>query len=148
MATSTSYTTDDILICSICLEDFKNPKYLPCLHTFCEGCISTYIASCFKKGSTLQFACPVCRGVVSNLRKNGSADDVAKHLPVNFLIVGLLDLKKIHRPEKRCMSCERLGIESTADHLCVICSDTLCDACYKCHTAKKIHRRSRDQATL
>ncbi|XP_052106995.1 E3 ubiquitin-protein ligase TRIM56-like [Mytilus californianus] len=138
MATSTCYTTDDILICSICLEEFKCPKYLPCLHTFCEGCISTFIASCFEKGNKLDFACPVCRGVVSNLQEKCSSDDVAKHLPVNFLIVGLLDLKKIHRPEKRCMSCERLGIESTAAYLCVNCSDTLCDTCNKCHTANKV----------
>jgi len=45
MATSASVdkTVDDLLICTICLETFKVPKYLLCLHTFCETCIHTYI---------------------------------------------------------------------------------------------------------
>ena len=28
------------LQCSICLETFKEPKVLPCCHTFCKGCLS------------------------------------------------------------------------------------------------------------
>ncbi|XP_052085188.1 tripartite motif-containing protein 2-like [Mytilus californianus] len=35
----------DLLTCSICLETYKTPKYLPCLHTFCKLCIHTYIQS-------------------------------------------------------------------------------------------------------
>ncbi|NXO51191.1 TRIM3 protein, partial [Aramus guarauna] len=27
------------LVCSICLDRYRNPKVLPCLHTFCESCI-------------------------------------------------------------------------------------------------------------
>ena len=30
----------DDLRCSICLETFKEPKVLPCCHTFCKGCLS------------------------------------------------------------------------------------------------------------
>jgi hypothetical protein len=35
MATSTNVdkAVDDLLTCTICLEKFKVPKYLPCLHT-------------------------------------------------------------------------------------------------------------------
>ncbi|CAC5407017.1 unnamed protein product [Mytilus coruscus] len=40
---------DDLLTCTICLETFKIPKYLPCLHTFCESCIKTYIVSSTEK---------------------------------------------------------------------------------------------------
>ena len=30
---------DDQLTCSICLEQYTNPKALPCLHSFCLKCI-------------------------------------------------------------------------------------------------------------
>ena len=32
--------SDENLRCSICLETFKEPKVLPCCHTFCKGCLS------------------------------------------------------------------------------------------------------------
>ena len=32
--------SNDSLRCSICLETFKEPKILPCCHTFCKGCLS------------------------------------------------------------------------------------------------------------
>ena len=31
---------NDSLRCSICLETLKEPKVLPCCHTFCKGCLS------------------------------------------------------------------------------------------------------------
>jgi hypothetical protein len=33
----------NLLKCSICLDTFQVPKYLPCLHTFCESCITTFV---------------------------------------------------------------------------------------------------------
>jgi hypothetical protein len=63
MATSTSVdkTVDDLLTCTICLETLKVPKYLPCLHTFCETCIHTYITSSEKGDKSTGFKCPICR---------------------------------------------------------------------------------------
>ena len=30
---------DDQLTCSVCLDQYTNPKTLPCLHSFCLKCI-------------------------------------------------------------------------------------------------------------
>lgn len=43
MATSQpeSITVDDDKMCSICRENIKTPRYLPCKHYFCHECLSS-----------------------------------------------------------------------------------------------------------
>jgi len=36
---------DEFLVCKICLDAYKNPKCLECLHTFCEHCIESHVQS-------------------------------------------------------------------------------------------------------
>ena len=36
----TEAATEFSLRCSICLETYKEPKVLPCCHTFCKGCLA------------------------------------------------------------------------------------------------------------
>lgn len=53
---------DDLLTCTICLETFTGPKYLPCLHTFYKTCINTYFFVDRGEGKTeTTFKCPICR---------------------------------------------------------------------------------------
>jgi hypothetical protein len=40
-AVMSSLNESDVTTCSICLQQFNIPKYLPCLHTFCQTCMST-----------------------------------------------------------------------------------------------------------
>ncbi|CAG2242093.1 NUP358 [Mytilus edulis] len=133
-----SQKTKDILTCSICLERFIKPKSLPCLHTFCEGCILTYSTSILGKlEGKNHIECPVCRATVRLPKKECTAKEFVDQLPANFLIIGLLEKEKVTRPEKICMSCERLDITSNATFICMDCSDTLCDTCLKYHRANK-----------
>ncbi|VDI33771.1 Hypothetical predicted protein [Mytilus galloprovincialis] len=129
---------DDIITCTICLEQFNNPKYLPCLHTFCESCIATYITSVFKKDNT-SIGCPVCRAKVS-VPVGLTPEEWAKQLPLNFLLVGLIEKHKVERTEKICMSCERFDIntKSEASSVCIDCSDALCATCTRCHKSSKL----------
>jgi len=50
---ATANELDETLECSICKEVLKDPRILPCEHTFCLECI--------KKWSVRQLTCPVCR---------------------------------------------------------------------------------------
>jgi tripartite motif-containing protein 56 len=71
----------EITNCAICLETLNIPKYLPCLHTFCENCIASHISTSFEKGNTASFDCPICRTSVSVPYVNCSSEDWAKGLP-------------------------------------------------------------------
>ena len=46
------------LCCAICLEQFKEPKVLPCLHTYCKGCLVKLVK---KKEHDDIITCPECR---------------------------------------------------------------------------------------
>lgn len=39
-----AYTEEDLLQCSICNHEYKDPKQLPCLHSFCFDCLRSYIS--------------------------------------------------------------------------------------------------------
>ncbi len=51
------------LTCSICLDLFKHPVFLPCDHTFCEACITSYWSGPRGKGQGGSGSCPQCRKV-------------------------------------------------------------------------------------
>ncbi|XP_077978156.1 uncharacterized protein LOC144433676 [Glandiceps talaboti] len=45
---------EDFLVCAICMEQYRNAKLLPCLHTYCESCIIPLIRESGK------IKCPLC----------------------------------------------------------------------------------------
>ena len=49
---------EEHLSCPICLEQFKDPKVLPCLHSYCHECI----VKLNKTGNYI--TCPECRMTV------------------------------------------------------------------------------------
>ncbi|XP_057177869.1 E3 ubiquitin-protein ligase TRIM69 [Triplophysa rosa] len=51
------------LTCSICLDLFKRPVSLPCDHTFCEACITSYWSGPRSKAQCGSGSCPQCRKV-------------------------------------------------------------------------------------
>lgn len=51
------HVVNELLICSICLERFKEPKILPCHHSFCQNCIQRIGINEGK------ICCPTCRSI-------------------------------------------------------------------------------------
>ncbi|CAG2254968.1 TRIM56 [Mytilus edulis] len=141
MAASTKETEnfDDLLTCTICLETFKVPKYLPCLHTFCESCIDTYIVSSNEKDNTSEgFRCPVCRMFVSFKGKPEKPEAWASKLPNNHFVTSMLDKRAIQRSEKMCNSCQVKNKTKEAVSWCTTCEEAFCAQCEDYHKSFKI----------
>ena len=58
MACAVPEAVDKQLICAICIEQFKEPKVLPGLHTYCKGCLVKLVK---KQGPDHVITCPECR---------------------------------------------------------------------------------------
>ena len=51
------------LTCPVCLEDYKDPRALQCLHTFCRGCLEGLAERVSPEDELFSVSCPVCRKV-------------------------------------------------------------------------------------
>ncbi|VDI48535.1 Hypothetical predicted protein [Mytilus galloprovincialis] len=130
---------DDLLTCTICLETFKVPKYLPCLHTFCESCIQTYIVSSMQKEEKSEgFKCPVCRTFISYDKRPDKPEAWASSLPMNHFVMSMLDKRSIQRSEKLCNSCQFNDKTKKAISWCTSCEEAFCEQCNECHKSFKV----------
>ncbi|CAH1267028.1 USP7 [Branchiostoma lanceolatum] len=127
-----SKISGDFLECTICLEPFKGPKVLPCLHTFCEGCLEKFVT---QQGDVKnKFPCPTCR-TDTILPEGGVAG-----LKNNFFVLSLSDTVMAHKSlvskedhKVQCDVCE----EEVASRGCVPCEEFLCDECACAHHRAK-----------
>ena len=125
---------DDLTSCSICFEVFTEPKYLPCLHTFCEHCLQSYITKIEEtEGVTSGFKCPLCRRFVPAPGTVDRASEWASMLPVNHFINTLMDRNKLKSGVRLCQPCQRENESESATKWCRECMEALCDICCKCH---------------
>ncbi|XP_075764096.1 E3 ubiquitin-protein ligase TRIM56 [Pelodiscus sinensis] len=120
--------TTDFLTCPICLERLRRPKILPCLHTYCQGCLEGLLG----EGPGLR--CPECREDVPLPQGVDS-------LKSNFFVTGLLELV---RPEGEaglaCALCPLIGQQGShpAVSRCLDCADNLCQACAAGHRCSRL----------
>ena len=116
---------DDITECPVCKEVYRDPRVLPCRHSFCRSCIE----------ALRNLACPLCRTPFT--LPNG-ADDLPKNFEVNFL-----QIKKLSRVQSSCEACG--GVEATemkaATVYCVECQQKLCQECKEHHKKFEVTRR-------
>ena len=129
----------NLLKCSICLDTFQVPKYLPCLHTFCESCITTFISSSVESESPKKnFNCPICRRFVTLGDLENNIEAWAKSLPLNNLIVSMVDKQTMTTSEKLCDPCQFNAESVKAVSWCSTCEEGLCKTCEKYHRSFKM----------
>ncbi|XP_078341630.1 E3 ubiquitin-protein ligase TRIM33-like isoform X2 [Crassostrea virginica] len=121
--------------CPICLEDVRDPKDLPCFHTFCKSCIQTYISStaaCTGDQSVKTIECPVCRKSAQAPRNDVSSEEWACGLPQNKLIVSI-SVDTEQSENRNCMFCLRRSKTVEAKNWCKTCVEAICEDCKSFH---------------
>ncbi|KAI8498563.1 hypothetical protein Bbelb_237650 [Branchiostoma belcheri] len=135
-----SQISGDFLECTICLEPYKDPKILPCLHTFCKGCLEKFVVKQSKVKD--RFPCPTCR-IETVLPEGGVAG-----LKNNFFVLSLRDTVQAHKSaasvEEDKVSCD-VCEEEVATCGCVVCEEFFCDECARAHRRAK---RTRDHEII
>ena len=115
----------DQLSCSVCLEEYRRPRVLPCLHVFCEACLEKLAVA---QGGRLSAPCPNCRQPAL-LPQGGVAS-----LPSAFYIQHLFEVKdaleKVRDPKKA--QCDKCG-EGEAQGFCRDCGQFICQLCLDMH---------------
>ena len=123
------------LTCPICIHRLKDPKVLPCLHTFCKECL---VAA--TRGKT-DATCPKCRE--SHPLPEGGVDKLLTNFPANSLLE-LLEVHEVGESEgdaKKMLTCENGLDENDAVARCLDCNTYLCDSCWSLHKKMVITRK-------
>ena len=124
--------------CPLCLETVKDPKTLPCLHSFCLLCIDKH-AGYAKRKLEATIKCPVCQACFQI-----PEGDTFSGLPTSFhlnRLVDLLALRDDSEEAQRCNSCEE---NNTATCYCFVCQNFLCKDCFDAHQRLRATRGHRN----
>ncbi|KXJ20321.1 tripartite motif-containing protein 45 [Exaiptasia diaphana] len=133
MAAKMSLSLEDQVICPICLEQYQDPRILPCLHTYCKHCLEYLL----KKGPR-QFSikCPECREVV----KIDDVDTLKVNIWVNKNLT-ILELRKTDTKQtdsKSGIMCDNCESKLSAEARCMDCEKFCCDFCVTAHERMSI----------
>jgi len=109
--------------CAHCNEKYKQPRVLPCLHVFCTSCI-TELATDALNVLGRSVTCPLCQQCIT-LPVGG-----VEALPLDHVLVELLDMLAIHDMQIVCTSCKA---REKALARCSDCANFLCPNCVTAH---------------
>ncbi|CAG0915817.1 unnamed protein product [Notodromas monacha] len=120
---------DQLLTCAICLDRYRNPKLLPCQHSFCaDPCLDGLVDYVRR-----QIKCPECRAE-HHIPYQG-----VQHFPTNVTLQRFLELHgditgELPDPTAN-MPLERCGVCSEKSYcsLCNHCDKKVCNECKEAH---------------
>ena len=111
--------------CSVCHEQFTEPKLLPCGHLLCRHCLLSWLKS------QAEAKCPVCRCAIVDPEERGSKslEDIADGFPTDLAMAALVEADRLLNKGHNCSVCEDVAATS----FCLNCGDMLCNMCKKVH---------------
>ena len=123
----------NLLVCDACTKTIKEPKILPCSHSFCKACLEKLTTEENVDGEGKTFACPTCMSTVT-LKANENVAGLAD----NEFIVKLLTAVGPDRKQEACI-CFYCKTESSIT-ICTECEMLFCHECYMIHERFKTLR--------
>ncbi|OWF43740.1 E3 ubiquitin-protein ligase TRIM56-like [Mizuhopecten yessoensis] len=112
-----------ILQCPICMDEFQDPRILPCHHSVCLNCLLDYVRHSSSSGRL--FRCPQCRSDVCVPRGG------VKDFPPNFYINCIQDEIGARPYFGVCDVCRRDWLVS--QYRCINCDLDICKFCIHDH---------------
>ena len=124
------------LTCAICQDLLNEPKILPCLHSFCTGCLKEWSGRLANLDpSKRHLECPLCRAKVLL-----STSRAVEELPSHFSAIRLVEIVRLQQQagsKKVTPICQHCDDNEKAVSSCSECSIFLCEFCEKAHKKAK-----------
>ena len=108
--------------CPICYQLYKDPKVLPCQHSYCRECLS-------KVEKDKQVTCPECRKVVEV--PDGGIEEFKTNFLINRLVDDCILKRKVEGEEE--VHCEACIKDDPVTTFCPECVLFMCKACDNHH---------------
>ena len=118
--------------CAKCDEYYKDPRMLPCLHTFCLQCLEKELRM---QESQDTLHCPNCKEM-TGLSENGISDlpqDIHKAHEAEIARIS----EKVGDTNELCESCGRSDSSGKAAAFCIDCDEFLCMSCKDRHSKRR-----------
>ena len=116
------------ITCCVCSKPYKDPRILPCLHSFCLQCLHHEIG---KSGSQRMFLCPICERNSSIPVGGASVLTQNLHLGFEVEVAGYMS-KMVNNSDVACDHCID-GDNGPAVVFCCTCHQFLCKVAYEYH---------------
>ncbi|XP_050389651.1 E3 ubiquitin-protein ligase TRIM71-like [Patella vulgata] len=120
----------DLLQCPICLCQLKQPRILPCFHSFCEKCLDTHI-QISSQGSQSYFPCPSCRIITKTPNTH------SKKFPRDFRLIKFMDVLKSVVGKNNKSLCDICSLEDKYENAVSFCSECRKHFCFDCERSHR-----------
>ena len=121
--------------CPVCQDILRDPRYLPCLHSFCLNCLINWHRA---SGGEVNLRCPKCQG-----RSRVPASGDLKDLPTSFFLSGFIDALAIKESDKTHVTCGNCDKKSSKTSYCFECCKFYCDECLIGHNIIRSYKDHR-----
>ena len=113
------------LTCAVCLSRMKEPKLLPCLHSYCKACLEGIL----HRSKTKTITCPQCRSEQAVPQKG------VGEFPTDFVLENALDFEAIKESKTKTATipCGVCAEDDPATVHCPTCGKFLCEFCSTAH---------------